>query len=789
MKVRASKTYRTKGGEVKALDGVEFELPERGVVFVLGKSGSGKSTLLNLLSGLSDADEGSAIEVCGKDIVKCKGKELDGYRNSCCGFVFQEYNLIPELNVKENVMLSLELQGRKDNEKAVNDALDKVGLDGYGERKVTKLSGGQKQRVAIARAIVKNPRIVFADEPTGALDEATGKSIFELLREIGKDKLVVAVTHDREYAERYGDRIIELADGRIVRDSDAGYRAEEERESEFVKPRLPMKAAAKIGCANFKLHPIRLIATLLLSVIAFTFLGVALASAFNVYENIVYSAMVNDGVEYSAVNKHYPDSLLIVPVKRYEKVALDKTLGVGFGVVASGTVELDGYAENVYDSALPIGFAEIDEALAREYGFTVEGRLPQMRDELGLTAFSADIVNRLHFKKTDYKSIVGENVTAGGRVYTVSGIVDTHFRAEKYEALKTATASSGLSDEYELELATSVHGLMFVSDIDEYIDGGIEPRSCELRAQGRIPLDIVEIEHVRSARGAYLFDGKDGALVSASFLSLLLSGERCDIEYGGKRYFNFGELLVALADGDGADELISAYDRYKAEFAFPKSFTYRLSSQSYDFEYEVEIAGVCPSERDGVLYAPDALYSALYAEIGGEFDTVVVENSSAVKKYISDGATLRLYNRTVLNASNYKDTIAVMRNVFAVLAAVFAVFAVALLLNFLLQSFTDKLFTLGILKANGCNAVGMFKVFLCEALVVAAAVFLFACAATAVVCACLNAYFGIAFFGAYYFVFPALLAVLSGIAVLACLIPTLGVLRIGSPIGIIAENS
>jgi len=105
-----SKTYMLKSGEVKALDDVSFDLPENGTVFILGKSGSGKTTLLNLLSGLDSADEGSVIEVGGKNIVTCSQSERDGYRNSHCGFVFQEYNLIPELDVKENVGLSLELQ-------------------------------------------------------------------------------------------------------------------------------------------------------------------------------------------------------------------------------------------------------------------------------------------------------------------------------------------------------------------------------------------------------------------------------------------------------------------------------------------------------------------------------------------------------------------------------------------------------------------------------------------------------------------------------------------------------
>ena len=233
MKIRGiRKTYNIKSAQpIIALNDVSFDLPEVGMIFILGKSGSGKSTLLNVLSGLDKVDKGH-IEICGKDITKLSESELCNYRNSCCGFVFQEYNLIPELSVGENIMLALQLQGEKNAESKVREILERVELSEYGKRKVTELSGGQKQRVAIARAIVKNPNIIFADEPTGALDEQTGKSILDLLKEFSKNKLVIVVTHDKEFAKKYGDRVIELADGKIVSDSDGTKFIQEGMETE-----------------------------------------------------------------------------------------------------------------------------------------------------------------------------------------------------------------------------------------------------------------------------------------------------------------------------------------------------------------------------------------------------------------------------------------------------------------------------------------------------------------------------------------------------------------------------
>ena len=132
--------------------------------------------------------------------------------------MFQEYNILEEFTVGANIALAMELQGHKSTGTELNRILDEVDLTGYAQRKPNELSGGQKQRVAIARALIKNPEIIMADEPTGALDSKTGKQVFDTLKKLSKTKLVIVVSHDRDFAEQYGDRVIELADGRIVSD-------------------------------------------------------------------------------------------------------------------------------------------------------------------------------------------------------------------------------------------------------------------------------------------------------------------------------------------------------------------------------------------------------------------------------------------------------------------------------------------------------------------------------------------------------------------------------------------
>ncbi|MDE5549406.1 MAG: ABC transporter ATP-binding protein, partial [Clostridia bacterium] len=212
------RTYKPKKGvPVKALDGVSLSFADTGLVFILGKSGSGKSTLLNVIGGLDTADSGE-FSIKGKSSKDFSQADFDSYRNTFIGFIFQEYNILNEFTVGQNIALAMKLQGKKVDDQSLNAILEEVDLVGYGNRKPNELSGGQKQRVAIARALIKEPEIIMADEPTGALDSNTGKQVFDTLKKLSKSKLVIVVSHDREFAEYYGDRVIELADGKIISD-------------------------------------------------------------------------------------------------------------------------------------------------------------------------------------------------------------------------------------------------------------------------------------------------------------------------------------------------------------------------------------------------------------------------------------------------------------------------------------------------------------------------------------------------------------------------------------------
>ncbi len=215
--INVKKIYTTKAGDVAALDGVSLKFEDSGMIFINGKSGSGKTTLLNVVGGLDDFDSGEIV-IDGKKFSTFEESDYDSYRNTFLGFIFQEYNLLPDYTVEKNIMIANELQGKETSKEYIAKLMEEFDIAGLQNRKINELSGGQKQRVAIVRSLVKNPKIIMADEPTGALDSVTGVQVIETLKKLSKDKLVIVVSHDLELAERYADRIIRIVDGKIIED-------------------------------------------------------------------------------------------------------------------------------------------------------------------------------------------------------------------------------------------------------------------------------------------------------------------------------------------------------------------------------------------------------------------------------------------------------------------------------------------------------------------------------------------------------------------------------------------
>lgn len=217
------KVYGVGEAKVNALAGVDFTVDEGEFVSIVGTSGSGKSTLLHMLGGLDKPTSGKVF-VDGKDIFSLKADELTIFRRRKIGFVFQNYNLVPVLNVYENIILPIELDGNKVDEKYIEEVIELLGLKDKLQNLPSQLSGGQQQRVAIARALASKPAIILADEPTGNLDSKTSQDVLALLKITSErfSQTIVMITHNEEIAQM-ADRIIRIEDGNILKKEGENY--------------------------------------------------------------------------------------------------------------------------------------------------------------------------------------------------------------------------------------------------------------------------------------------------------------------------------------------------------------------------------------------------------------------------------------------------------------------------------------------------------------------------------------------------------------------------------------
>ncbi len=298
------KEYKAKNRVVtKALNNINIKLPSSGLVFVLGKSGSGKSTLLNLIGCMDKVTSGNIL-INDKDISKLSESKLNDYRNSCFGFIFQEHNLIEKFSVYDNLKLPCALKKLKYKKDDYDKILNSVSLDNLGYRRVNELSGGQKTRVSIARALIKNPNVILADEPTGNLDSTNSIQIFEILKNISKDRLVIVVTHDTEYAYKYGDRVLEIEDGNITKDNIVNQINEDNKEIKIVKSRLSFVDAIKFSSLNLRSKTIRLIVISIIISATLTLFGYSyLLSDIDIINTHVKTMIDNNETEMTLVKK------------------------------------------------------------------------------------------------------------------------------------------------------------------------------------------------------------------------------------------------------------------------------------------------------------------------------------------------------------------------------------------------------------------------------------------------------------------------------------------------------
>lgn len=425
-----SKDYEIKSGVVHALADINIELPERGMIFILGKSGCGKSTLLNILGGLDTYTSGEMV-VDGVSTKDYSGVSWDDYRNNKVGFVFQEYNLIDEYDIKNNLAIAGQLQGKskKEIDTTIAEALASVGLSGYEKRKTSELSGGQKQRIAIARVLCKDTTLILADEPTGNLDSENSREIIETLQNISKNKLVVVVTHDNETAQEYGDRIIKLSDGKLVKDllrkksekqnavsvestssiKQNGAKIIEEYWSldknkrqmtnkQKKKQQISVSSLLVLSMRNLWKKKWRLLVSVVLFFFTLTLFGLGIAAIRYDSGKVIYGAYINSGekeirVELKNTSATERQDFFVEDyaelVQKFPNHQFNAMYGVSFSV---------GEIENYYSFNQCV---VVDDGMINSYGYekNLFGKLPIEDDEFCISKFAADsIISQKIFK-------------------------------------------------------------------------------------------------------------------------------------------------------------------------------------------------------------------------------------------------------------------------------------------------------------------------------------------------------------------------------------------------------
>lgn len=777
------KRYTTKGETVTALDHVSVRFPEKGMVFLLGKSGSGKSTLLNVSGGLDTPDEGEII-VNGKSSKDFSASDFDSYRNTYVGFIFQEYNILSELTVAENVALALELQGKPCDAEQVNALLRQVDLEGYGDRRPNTLSGGQKQRVAIARALVKNPEIIMADEPTGALDSATGKQVFDTLKKLSQEKLVVIVSHDRDFAESYADRIIELRDGRIVSDvTRGGENAEGGNLTELSEKKLTVSCGAALSEEDERR---------ILGFLRKTKGSVVISSEKEDIDNVPvggagigFSRTVEPELEERKdeskfIKSEFPvryavkmglSGLRLKPIRLIFTTLLATIAFIVFGIFSTLIT---------YDT-VALGSATLAE-----------------------TSYSAAVIRKfgiLHMQN-------------GEKEYTAqlsTGLTSSHFSQEEILALREQYPKMNFIPAYTLNLSglgfsvnQSENGGDFYSCISAFTafadasyllpylnDGTGEVMTL---AAGAYPADQSECLVSRvvyesfSANGYVLADGTQQKI--SSYDDLI--GKQIRILGSNSRwiYLNISGIVETYEDFSHYDVLrgglsqsgMTAKEYKDVQSALQETYQYSMSSLCFVGEgfyekyadYDLYVNGnrsaiaISKATSDSHFVSSNYLVREVAERETGEsfIRYTLNEEAEAEGSYVQYlFASLRenrdYKSKTLmrLDAKEYAETDVsyaapysfmsdirtsreTFNRIFAVLgsvAVVLAVFAALLLFNFISASINAKKKDIGILRAVGARGIDVFKIFIVEGVAITLFCFLLGCLGSAIACTVTNA--------------------------------------------------
>lgn len=769
-----SKSYKNKKKVVtEALKNVTFTLPNNGMIFILGKSGSGKSTLLNILGGLDNCDTGE-IYVDSKKISDFKEKDYDYYRNTYIGFIFQEFNLIEDYNVYDNVALGLKLQEEKVKKETLDQILNQVGLSGLGMRKINELSGGQKQRVAIARALIKNPNMILADEPTGSLDSETGKQIFDLLKAISKEKLVVVVSHDVESANQYADGVIEIHDGSVIGNT---IMLEPSQNQIFTtkKSHLPWKDSFHLAIKSLFTKKIKMVVTIILVTMALLFFGVSTSLSSYDFPHTIAKVLLENDVHSIDLKKEtgYLDETNLKEVS--EKTNLSYlpvyNLVSGNSTITFNTNRRE-YMQDQENAMIyytmidnDINFIEVPSDYITD---SILGHYPETTDEIMIHSYLVDLFSvngvlvysetepnhQTYYYPKSYEELLDFNpyILIGDNKVKVSGIILDN--TAPFESLKQQKFyepkdfkyyffgiedASSLVDEFNAKIVTNA--------MDVYVKEGF------LNNFQLVPNDIIDGSKYRVKIN---IDNNTQQLYSNyQYLTDSISIDN-GTEVVEQNHLNDNEIVIndaflnAISDNQFTEEkndyIKMNSDRplmeVQAEFIRTYLKEHNLLNREIKMEWFSNSSSTSteiPVKIVGYQNTNDAIYIA--DNVAENFKTpsknikslrIKVSQESEIKDLIQD---FPIYDneveitvdtvRQIISYTPYFQYFKTIINAFQTLSGlafaisiVFAIFAIILLMNFIITSIFQSKKTIGILRALGAKKTDVMKIFFQEGLLV-----------------------------------------------------------------------
>ncbi len=755
-KYKAKKSY-----DVTALNDFSFTFKNNGLYFINGKSGCGKSTLLNILSGIDRIQDGDMI-IDNKSVHDFKDIDYDNYRNYYAGVIFQEFNLIDTMTVYENIDLPLRLQGKNDNKDIISECLKKVDLEGYENRYPNELSGGQRQRISIARQLAKGSKVIIADEPTGSLDSENSKNVFDVLKKLSKDTLVIVASHDLESSMNYADEVITVVDGKVV-DHKVLNDISDNKE-EYVIPNkghsFPFLYALKFAWKDIIHAKIRFIVASLLCFISLALVGLFVSFVtFNPEVSIAKTLLNNNETNYSVFAANYFDNHvehpLITPTYTKFMPSRFNLLETKYGMephvykyyypmnIRLDYNEYPGYKTSSDYMSVIKSIDDIEEV----YGYNLaSGYLPLDGTNCYITDYFANVcikgnimyydsknrLKRLNSSDSIYE-FVGKTLYISNVKYKIAGIINTDY--ERYNDI-ILEYNKDSYDYLKYEYFAEYIYMSIYSNLDFYYStfNEINTYSSEIICFNdyEICTDIHKIASRTNESGAAVLF-KDSYTTDITNIKL----EKNQVILPYELYnncFNVTKEKTEYCTFTSNTELeVLEYPEHIGEKINLRVYNKRMYEDLVNLG-EVEVVGVYVT-KDKDYYTSetpivdDISYEALLKGIKGcsMIDYRVIRSPFYLQNKLKDMRKNFIVTKTYfsLDVYNFELTNIIYIQVFLVVSFLLMIFAIVTFANFMGATIMNRKKDIGIIRAVGGSKNNIFKLFFVEGLVYCAIVSVF----------------------------------------------------------------